>query len=76
MSKIILQFDEDDPDDRSRIPKAVAYYNLYRVIRDLDERMRNESKHGIGPGSYTPDEVRNMLSDIIKSNDAEGAVWS
>lgn len=73
MGKVILEFDEDT--ERDRINMAVGYFDLWTVINELDNRMRNESKHDHGPGSYTPDEIREMLRSIIIDNNAEKAVW-
>ena len=65
MGKIILEFDDDDPSDREKIHKAVGYYKLWSVIDTLDNRMRDADKYGIGKQSYSCDEIRDLLREII-----------
>ena len=70
--KIILEFDGDT--ERDQAQQAIDVWKVISVLRSMDDRFRNEAKHGRGTGPYTAEQMREIMREEIKAAGAE-VVW-
>lgn len=76
MSKLKLEFDLSNPDDRHESEVTLKASKILSVLWDLDQILRNSEKHGYFNSKELTEEqqdviskIRESLYDIMSSND-------